>query len=919
MSKRKAILLIISVLAILILFYSLFYNSSSSLSHSSALVAIPPTSPLIIAIDEPVDFFEKSISNEMFSSLKTVQPFKEEVESIEQFISFLSDSETTSKLLKGKKIIISFNYSGKSDVNYLLLFSVKNKVGLELYNRALNEMKANTSLSVESRKYNKVIINQINATNQNFFVANHNGLILVSEKSILIEEAVRLSNSDFANENPELEPLLKTVGAQSDLQIFVNHSKIDRLVSKQLSNPLQKRSALLKIYSGWTELDVNLKDDKLLLSGFSNGNKDQNYYSGVFQNQVPITSKIEKVLPSSTAFYLGMNLSNVENFCVDFESFLTNRNLNFQREDQLLKYSNSADQNIQEIFADILNKEVASAGINVDQNNPTAGRVCIVDTKSGSTAISKILEIQQAYLISKKLSQADWSKDYSIDSETSFSIYKFPYPQLPTVLFGQYFKGVEANWFTVYDNYLIFGDSFRTVAKVVHANILGETLSSNLEYNKFKSNLNARSNLNFYCNTSMALPIASLFFNDEIAKLISDSDELRKFKSFAWQVSSAGDMLYNNACLQYSSSLKSKPQTIWQSHMNTTFDFKPKFVTNHYDPENKEVILQDEKNTLYLINNVGRIIWQVKFDDPIIGEIHQIDYFKNGKLQYLFNTAKKIHLVDRNGNSVKNFPINLRANATNGVAIFDYDNTKDYRFFVDCSDRNIYAYNSNGNLLKGWNIFKTDHEVKHQIQHFRVEGKDYIVASDNMKDYILHRVGTIRVPTKTIYPHSENQIYLEERTAANEPRMISTDIEGKIFYTYFDGRTETLLPPAMSAKHSFIATNIDSDESLEYIFSDKNQLLVLNNKGKTILKKRFKSNISHQPNIYRFSSNSTKIGITCKSENKIHLIDMNGAEHDGFPLEGCTQFSIGFISNESTNFNLLVGSPDGYLYNYYVE
>jgi hypothetical protein len=41
--------------------------------------------------------------------------------------------------------------------------------------------------------------------------------------------------------------------------------------------------------------------------------------------------------------------------------------------------------------------------------------------------------------------------------------------------------------------------------------------------------------------------------------------------------------------------------------------------------------------------------------------------------------------------------------------------------------------------------------------------------------------------------------------------------------------------------------------------------------------------------------------------------------HEGFPLNGCTEFSIGLISSERSNFNLLVGSPDGYLYNYYVE
>jgi hypothetical protein len=86
-----------------------------------------------------------------------------------------------------------------------------------------------------------------------------------------------------------------------------------------------------------------------------------------------------------------------------------------------------------------------------------------------------------------------------------------------------------------------------------------------------------------------------------------------------------------------------------------------------------------------------------------------------------------------------------------------------------------------------------------------------------------------------------------------------------------------------------------------------------------MLKKEFDKSITHSPNIYTFSGGAKKIGVTCKDENQIYLFDTKGQMHQGFPLAGSTEFSIGFISAEMSNFNLLVGSPDGYLYNYYVE
>jgi hypothetical protein len=315
------------------------------------------------------------------------------------------------------------------------------------------------------------------------------------------------------------------------------------------------------------------------------------------------------------------------------------------------------------------------------------------------------------------------------------------------------------------------------------------------------------------------------------------------------------------------------------------------------------------------------VLWQIQLDGPILGEIHQIDLYHNGKLQYLFNTANKLYLIDRNGNSIRNFPVNFRTKATNGVAVFDYDNNKDYRFFVACTDRNIYAYNTSGNLLDGWEIFKTDHEVNQTLQHFRVEGKDYIVASDNMKDYILHRKGTIRVATNEVYPHSvNNTIFLEERTDSHEPRLVTTDTKGNLRYTYFDGRHQVVNHNiTLSENHWMNIADINNNNEYDYILADSETLVVIDAKGKSILKKRFEQNISHRPNIYTFSRNSKKIGITTSAANKIYLFDNTGSLHPGFPLAGSTEFSIGFLSSELSNFNLLVGSPDGYLYNYYVE
>ena len=81
----------------------------------------------------------------------------------------------------------------------------------------------------------------------------------------------------------------------------------------------------------------------------------------------------------------------------------------------------------------------------------------------------------------------------------------------------------------------------------------------------------------------------------------------------------------------------------------------PIIVKNHTNNKN-EVIVQDSKNIIYLINNNGQVEWTKKIDDKIIKEIKQIDSYKNGRLQYVFATKKSLYLVDRKGRDVGKFP-----------------------------------------------------------------------------------------------------------------------------------------------------------------------------------------------------------------------------------------------------------------------
>jgi hypothetical protein len=390
-----------------------------------------------------------------------------------------------------------------------------------------------------------------------------------------------------------------------------------------------------------------------------------------------------------------------------------------------------------------------------------------------------------------------------------------------------------------------------------------------------------------------------------------------KFQALAVQFQQNNKMIYNNLYLQYIPEIKEEAITVWESHLDTTTTFKPVLVTNHYTKEN-EIFVQDLNNKVYLINKVGRILWKLQLNEKINSEIYQIDFYKNGKLQFLFSTENKIHLIDRKGNYVERYPVKLRSPSTTGLAMFDYGKTRDYRMFIPCKNKNVYLYNIEGSLINGWNFKQTDTWVTNPIQHFRVNTNDYIIFSDLHRTYILNRRGEERINIKNQFSKSKNNSFFLDKTN-NETSFITTDTSGLVKYINLDGTVKSKQVGSYSANHYFDYQDINADGFNDFILLDRKKLEVLKSDGSIIYNYKFDEKIDYRPIYYYFSYDDRKLGIVSKTSNELFLFNSDGTIYKGFPLKGSTQFTIGYLENTRNQFNLIVGSKYNFLYNYSVN
>jgi hypothetical protein len=104
---------------------------------------------------------------------------------------------------------------------------------------------------------------------------------------------------------------------------------------------------------------------------------------------------------------------------------------------------------------------------------------------------------------------------------------------------------------------------------------------------------------------------------------------------------------------------------------------------------------------LHLINPDGKTIWTQKIDGPLLGKIHEVDIYRNGKRQMAFTTSNTFYVLDIKGKNVAPFPIKFKDPITQPLAVFDYDNNRKYRFLVT-QGRDVYMYDAKGKKRTGF-------------------------------------------------------------------------------------------------------------------------------------------------------------------------------------------------------------------------
>lgn len=852
--------------------------------------SIPTDAGIIFeSVDLPGLFEALAKDNEIIrgmSEIPELQPFTSAISVIDS----LTHQREYTQLAGNNPVLISIHLIGKDRLTPLFAFAASPEIR-DKHIRSVVE--AVPGMRHSSREYQGSDIYELvkaGGGEGRLFLSMVRGVIMVSPSGILIEAGIRqMEQEKDIRDLPGFRQVAAAAGKNENKLyiIFDNVAKFVGLLSGSADSGL---ASTIPGLASCLEADIYLDDAGLVMSGYTEAvDRDHKLYD--YRSREAGTYNIYRYIPASTAmFEIRTSMDGDAPAAAEGET----------------RY-------MADILKEQLTGEMARVNLHIEGQDREMNKLMLFDLKgSNATEEAFVTELQQ-YYSRKGLSQDNYIVSYRPDDETEYTFYRLPGENLGDELAGSFGDFMKTAYATFYDDILVLSSTRGTLSKFIYDNILSRTLANDLTYREFEGTLPSRAAYYFYCVPSRMLSLLDGVFKEEIVKGMEKySESLRKVQAIGCQLVSSNDMIYNTFSLMYEPQAREEAKTVWESLLDTVAFSKPLFFTNHYTG-NDEIFIQDLNNKLYLINSAGRILWKRPIDESIQGDAYMIDYYKNGKLQILFASRNYLHLIDRNGNYVERYPVRLRSPATNGLALFDYENNMDYRLFICGVDRKVYAYDKSGNTVRGWNQFRTTSTVSNEVEFFRVSGKDYLVLNDDDNMYILDRRGNVRVEMKEQVSRSKRSML--RLTSGSRPRMVLASEDGAIKMVNFNGEVQTYELDSSSGDPVFEYFDLDADGTGEFIFIDANTLTAYDDDRSLMFTMTLSSDDIKGPYGLEFSSNDRKIGFTDASANKIYVLDERGKNLKGFPLSGTSSFSVGKLDRGS-GFNLICGGSDSFLYNY---
>lgn len=879
--------------------YFLMPSNSKTRGHSTEGVdLIPKDAFLMVKSSDFSELVKDAETNQVFSTLLEVPGIRSGWEQSKYLDSILTASGWLKT--KSKSIHLSMHMTGKTSYAPLIVIGPIQEFSLPK-NQKLKGVNFKDARIYEETD---LVTLEVDSGNQQLFSAKLGDFCVLSSSPVLVETAVRNYKYDFSLLKDEgFRKLLRTSDPQSDANLFINYTKIPRFLEVFTPSNNSIVTSKLNHFGNWMEVDLTLKSSGIMLNGFSAINDSNVTFLNAFKGLSPQKFNASSVLPNNTAYVSYMGWSSFDQFYKGYLGYLNTIQELYTHESNIEKINKKYDFDVQEDVFSWIGKEMTVFISEGNQEDVTSNMGLAIHVKDIEELDSHLERIRKST-----------GADEIAGEYLNYAIGDLKLTNLFPMILGDAFNGVEESFYVVIEDYIIFANDIGNIKHIINSYLRGSTLIKSIHYNKFMENLSDLSNYFVYYNFKRGQNFPDKYLAEPVAgQYKSAQDSLKNLNAFALQVIQNNNLFFTNGYIEYKKIEENKTISLIECKLDTSYSVQPWVVVNHYTKE-KEILVQDNLNQLYLINNVGKVLWKKKLDGKIIGEVYQVDRYKNDKLQYLFGTGKSLQLIDRLGHHVDGFPSKLKQEQTQGIAVLDYDKNRSYRILVPAG-REILNYSIEGKVVGGWEFKSSKNDIACAPKLLQNNKKDYIIVVDNGGNVrALNRKGEDRLDISARLPKGSENYSIWSNSTLSNSAAFGTDTNGTVFMLKLNNELDPITLRAFSSNHVFSMANI-TGQGKDMVFFDESKIY-----GYSLSKKKIfeVDNIDFPPK-YGVQVHNLKeytfISVSDINTRKCYFYDTAGNLLDGFPVEAVSPALVEDVDNDG-RFELIVGDQLGSMYFY---
>ncbi len=814
---KKTLIIAAAAIALIFSVWGFFRIRSETVFKNTDILVSIPEDPFAVMRINKVDALSEDLlyNNNYWRSLSSIKVFGNIHKILSDLDSLKDISDEVRTLIKSRSLIIAA-YADDSLKTSTILTS---QVSANDYSLITNLLKS------------KGLDNKCRYVKDIFLFSDNENLLEISSKQITDKIAPMLSDSIFMK-------IYNTAGNNVSANLFVNIGETGKFVTPW-SKQGQQVIVPPNVSGSWSGFDVDFSHDKIIIAGFGD-NSSVSDINHIFDGQIAGENELVKVMPYNTVYFYHYSLSNFETFRTQLEEFNNSRAGNDSTaitENNVFQSPTGANPLVffQEFFAG----EIAY-GIN------PMGEYVLVQLNNRMAAAERL-----------KRYCSEMSGSITPLKDGDLDIYQLSASGFAGDIFGTPFT-LKKEYMAISGGCLIIAESAKLVKYIASRNPNTQTLQCSPNYQQANLTLLSSSNLSIYADIPYLVRNASQFINTDKLPVINDNKEiLSNFESLCMQDEAVSNkMNYRQFFLQYNPQIKADnprrivsanpPATdtikeeaesaetlsipsatsnelLFEATLEAPARMRPIPVTNHYTGET-EFAVQDQNNNLYLIDSKGQILWKAQLTGSILGDITQVDMLKNKKLQMAFVTADKFYIIDRNGNNLSGFPKNLSNKAVAGLSVFDYENDLNYRFIYPSENNSIVLLRSDGSSPSDWKKPKTKLVPNQPVQFFRLNNKDYLLASDADNCYFFDRKGNQRlIPDHNMAKSKLNPFFVDN--SYDSKRFVYSTPDGQVCFVEQNNKVNSVRLDGRSENHRF--ASFSKEKEIRYVFYDSNGLMIM--------------------------------------------------------------------------------------------